>query len=271
MVQYDPPSDPKVFHHRCGRTARAGRSGRAIVMLHAGREEGYVEFLQIKQVLLGSYPYIESDGHAGTEPEHDARAHELFAALRATVREDRALYELGLRAFVSWAKAYSKHEVAFIFRLTDLPLDGMACQFVLLHLPRMPELRTWQRQGTLFTDDVPDLPTFAYADKQREKQRQASLARRAAEPAAPPRATPRAKSEAWSEQKRRKATRQVRREKKQRKRQWLANQAASQPEPDEEGEDDDDDDFDAEERAAKKLKKGTLSQEAFDHAFFDSL
>ena len=35
--------------------------------------------------------------------------------------------------------------------------------------------------------------------------------------------------------------------------------------------DDDDDDFDAEERAAKKLKKGTLSQEAFDHAFFDSL
>ena len=36
-------------------------------------------------------------------------------------------------------------------------------------------------------------------------------------------------------------------------------------------EDDDDDDFDAEERAAKKLKKGTLSQEAFDHAFFDSL
>lgn len=271
VVQYDPPSDPKVFHHRCGRTARAGRSGRAIVMLHAGREEGYVEFLQIKQVLLGSYPYIESDGRAGTEPEHDARAHELFAALRATVREDRALYELGLRAFVSWAKAYSKHEVAFIFRLTDLPLDGMACQFVLLHLPRMPELRTWQRQGTLFTDDVPDLPTFAYADKQREKQRQASLARRAAEPAAPPQATPRAKSEAWSEQKRRKATRQVRREKKQRKRQWLANQAASQPEPDEEGEDDDDDDFDAEERAAKKLKKGTLSQEAFDHAFFDSL
>ena len=273
VVQYDPPSDPKVFHHRCGRTARAGRSGRAIVMLHAGREEGYVEFLQIKQVLLGSYPYIESNGQAGTEPEHDAHAHELFVALRATVREDRALYELGLRAFVSWAKAYSKHEVAFIFRLTDLPLDGMARQFVLLHLPRMPELRTWQRQGSLFTDDVPDLPSFAYADKQLEKQRQASLARRAAEPAAPPpRATPRAKSEAWSEQKRRKATRQVRREKKQRKRQWLANQEASQPEPDEGGEDnDDDDDFDAEERAAKKLKKGTLSQEAFDRAFFDSL
>lgn len=42
VVQYDPPSDPKVFSHRSGRTARAGRPGRAIVMLHQGREEGYV-------------------------------------------------------------------------------------------------------------------------------------------------------------------------------------------------------------------------------------
>lgn len=42
VIQYDPPSDPKVFSHRCGRTARAGRAGRAVVLLHAGREEGYV-------------------------------------------------------------------------------------------------------------------------------------------------------------------------------------------------------------------------------------
>ncbi|WFD47978.1 RNA helicase [Malassezia furfur] len=42
VIQYDPPNDPKVFSHRCGRTARAGRTGRAIVLLHEGREEGYV-------------------------------------------------------------------------------------------------------------------------------------------------------------------------------------------------------------------------------------
>lgn len=41
ILQFDPPSDPKAFSHRCGRTARAGRSGRAWVLL-VGREADYV-------------------------------------------------------------------------------------------------------------------------------------------------------------------------------------------------------------------------------------
>ena len=41
VLQFDPPSDPKAFSHRCGRTARAGRSGRAWVLL-VGRERDYV-------------------------------------------------------------------------------------------------------------------------------------------------------------------------------------------------------------------------------------
>lgn len=41
VIQFDPPSDPKAFSHRCGRTARAGRTGRAYVLL-VGRETEYV-------------------------------------------------------------------------------------------------------------------------------------------------------------------------------------------------------------------------------------
>ena len=33
VLQFDPPSDSKSFSHRCGRTARAGRHGRATVLL----------------------------------------------------------------------------------------------------------------------------------------------------------------------------------------------------------------------------------------------
>lgn len=41
VIQFDPPTDPKAFSHRCGRTARAGRSGTAWVIL-VGREAEYV-------------------------------------------------------------------------------------------------------------------------------------------------------------------------------------------------------------------------------------
>ena len=42
VIQYDPPTDPKTFSHRAGRTARAGRKGKAVVLLGKGREEDYV-------------------------------------------------------------------------------------------------------------------------------------------------------------------------------------------------------------------------------------
>lgn len=44
VIQFDPPLDPKVFSHRCGRTARAGRDGRAWCLL-LERERGYVGML----------------------------------------------------------------------------------------------------------------------------------------------------------------------------------------------------------------------------------
>jgi len=42
VLQFDPPQDPKVFSHRCGRTARAGREGKAVVLLCKGKEEEYI-------------------------------------------------------------------------------------------------------------------------------------------------------------------------------------------------------------------------------------
>ena len=47
VVQIDPPSDSKVFLHRCGRAGRAGRKGLSIIFL-LPHELDYVEFLNVR-------------------------------------------------------------------------------------------------------------------------------------------------------------------------------------------------------------------------------
>ena len=44
----DPPSNAEAFVHRCGRTARIGNKGAAVVLLSPS-EESYIDFLSINQ------------------------------------------------------------------------------------------------------------------------------------------------------------------------------------------------------------------------------
>lgn len=210
----------------------------------------------------------------------DAGARALESGLRHLVRQDRALYELGVRAFVSWVKAYSKHEVSYIFRMADVPLDAVACEYALLRFPKMPEVAQWRdshRASPLFSEaDVnvrsarchvtdAQLRDYAYADRQREKQRLAALETAESEVGkASARPRPR-KVEAWSEQKRRKEARDVRREKKERKHRWLREHEADKTEDEEE------DDWAAEERAAKRVRKNALAEDTFQTEFYDGL
>ncbi|KAK4988852.1 ATP-dependent RNA helicase dbp7, partial [Elasticomyces elasticus] len=46
VIEYDPPFSKDDHLHRIGRTARAGRDGRALIFLQPGNEEGYVGILK---------------------------------------------------------------------------------------------------------------------------------------------------------------------------------------------------------------------------------
>lgn len=102
--------------------------------------------MAVRKVPLAAYPYLLSTSaqampSSGTEPEGpDAEAEKLAESLRAISRRDRDTYELGVRAFVSFVRAYSKHEAAYIFRSKDLDLGATARAFGLLRMPRMPEV-----------------------------------------------------------------------------------------------------------------------------------
>ncbi|GAA5935369.1 hypothetical protein JCM1841_001936 [Sporobolomyces salmonicolor] len=174
VVQVDPPVDPRVFGHRVGRTARAGRSGKAVVLLGKGREEGYVDFLNVRKVPLKKLSYDALSPATSTLEEESLALREEF---RKVVLKDRDLHDRGLKAFVSSIRSYSKHEASYLFRLQDLDLIGLAQSFGLLKMPKMPELKGKEKDlETRWRDAEVDWDVYAYADKAREKQRKADLA-----------------------------------------------------------------------------------------------
>jgi ATP-dependent RNA helicase DDX55/SPB4 len=161
VVQIDPPSDPKTFIHRCGRAGRAGRRGLSVVLLHPGREEDYVSFLEVRKTPVAPFPQeitiSEAEAAAATE------------AARKAARADRAVHDRGQKAFVSWLRSYSKHQASSIFRVADLDWEGLGKAWGLLKLPKMPELRNFTGDKSLGVKL--DWDTYAYKDKQREKRR----------------------------------------------------------------------------------------------------
>ncbi|KAJ7773022.1 DEAD-domain-containing protein [Mycena metata] len=298
IIQFDPPSDPKAFSHRCGRTARAGRSGRAWVLL-VGRETSYVDFLAIRKIPISERPYFTGTGdqvmslpmardEAEDEEEpvrpDDEEVSVLLGRIRKTILKDRAIHDQAAKAFVSFVRAYSKHEASYIFRVKDLDLIGVAKSFGLLRLPKMPELRDLTREG--WEDAVVDWNTFAYLDKAQEAKRLVDGAAAATvldterEKRRAERAEKQKANGAWSDKVVKKEEREKRREKKGKKRKWLKTQVAEDAKQKDGGhgdgaagdavdEGDDWEEMAREERMAKKMRKGDVSQKAFDAEFAD--
>ena len=211
VVQIDAPSDPKVFIHRSGRAGRAGRKGLGVVMLHPGREEDYVRFLEIRKTPITPLAKPEI-----TIAEDDVTA--ATTKIRDLVRTDRALHDKAQKAFVSWLRSYTGHQAASIFRVGDLDWADLGNAWGLLRLPKMPESRHWKGDKTLGNDI--DWDAYAYKEKTRENARQEAMeAERSGENAQ--RATEaqhkRKNNEAWSGKHGRDEYRSERREKRQKR------------------------------------------------------
>ncbi|XP_026995347.1 ATP-dependent RNA helicase DDX55 isoform X1 [Tachysurus fulvidraco] len=234
VLQYDPPSSASSFVHRCGRTARIGNRGDALVFL-LPMEESYVSFLSINQKCpLQRFPPVKD-------------VVDVLPKLKALALRDRAVFERGMKAFVSFVQAYAKHECSLIFRLKDLDFAALARGFALLRMPKMPELR-----GKTFPDfeEITDTDSIRFKDKNREKQRQKSLQERK-EKQTPLQKKNFIKNKAWSKQK----------SKKDKRKRIAAKRKIN------EGSDVDDEDIDellSDTRLLKKLKKGKISEEDFD-------
>lgn len=85
VIQFDPPSCTKSFVHRCGRTARMGRKGQALVMLLPS-ETPYVEFLSLNQhITLDAYELEDSVDNRVLTKARDLGAKERLEAIGSVV------------------------------------------------------------------------------------------------------------------------------------------------------------------------------------------
>ncbi|XP_059172002.1 ATP-dependent RNA helicase DDX55-like [Physella acuta] len=240
VIQYDPPSSASAFVHRCGRTARIGNLGNALVLLMPS-EDSYIKFIEINQKV----PL--------TEMKKLDNVTEVCTRLQTFALNDRALYEKGLRAFVSYIQSYAKHECSMILRMKDLDFGKLALGFGLLHIPKMPELR-----GKTVSNFQPieiDVSSIPYKDKNREKARKEKIASGDIKPKKSNRPP---KTIAWSKQKDRK-------DKKKLKKEGIKTKAEKRKL--EENREEEFDEFDEDIRLIKKLKRGKISKEDFDREF----
>lgn len=212
VVQLDPPSDPKVFLHRCGRAGRAGRKGLSVIFLQPGREEDYIPFLEVRKTPISTL----------TKPEikiTDDDAKLVTSKIRKEVLADRALYDKGQRAFVSWVKAYSKHQASSIFRVADLDWTDLGNAWGLVKLPKMPELKKWDGDKSLGVKV--NMSEYEYKDKVREKARRVAMEEEKTKvPFVPSEELIRKRKEreAWSHKNEAQDLKEARRERKKRKR-----------------------------------------------------
>ncbi|CAH8657791.1 unnamed protein product [Dicrocoelium dendriticum] len=171
VLQFDPPTCANAFVHRCGRTARCGSSGSALLFL-TPEESAYVDFLRINQKVHLTELNEDDFDRLCTEASRMYTPELLLDKLRQCCIRDKLLYEKSIRAFVSYIQFYRKHECHLLLNFKALDMGMLANAFGLLHLPRMPELREANTES--FTPTEVDPSMLKYREKSVAKQRELS-------------------------------------------------------------------------------------------------
>ncbi|KAF1939055.1 DEAD-domain-containing protein [Clathrospora elynae] len=159
VVEFDPAFAREDHLHRIGRTARAGRDGRACIFLMPGCEEGYVEILKSDRkdneagihIIRQDADEILNRGLVTSGvPEKNAymdRATDLQLAIERWALASPARLEAARRAYQSHIRAYATHvaDERKYFDIKSLHLGHLAKAFALRERPsgmKVPGLRT---------------------------------------------------------------------------------------------------------------------------------
>ena len=155
VIEYDPAFSSDDHLHRVGRTARAGREGRATCFLMPGPEEAYAEVLKAgagkgavkgesaDEVLRKGFaaPGLQSSRKVGVAEDAtkrwDERATDWQLDVERWVIDDKRAGEMARKAYVSHVRAYATHAVKErgMFDVKELHLGHLAKAFALREKP----------------------------------------------------------------------------------------------------------------------------------------
>ena len=149
VIEYDPPFSKDDHLHRIGRTARAGKDGRAMIFLMPGCEEGYVDFLKeggrgrnvarhtSEELLKKAFPPATSDNGGARASGWEDKATDFQLDIERWALSHSAHLEQARRAFQSHIRAYATHVAAErgIFDIKQLHLGHLAKAFALRDKP----------------------------------------------------------------------------------------------------------------------------------------
>lgn len=147
VIEYDPPFSADDHVHRVGRTARAGKEGRACCFLMPGEEEGYISILKecagegtvkienAEEVLRKGF--VGSKGVGDGSSKWDDRATDWKLDVERWVIENKRAGEMARKAFISHVRAYATHvaKEREIFDVKALHLGHLAKAFALRERP----------------------------------------------------------------------------------------------------------------------------------------
>jgi len=168
VVEYDPPFSKEEHLHRIGRTARAGKDGRATIFLLPGCEEGYIDLLKEgrRDGGIGLIRHVANDilrkgfvtkDEQGREREGgwEDRATEWQLDIERWMLDSPNMLEMARRAFQSHVRAYATHVAAerHIFDMKQLHLGHLCKAFGLRDKPgsiNVPGMR--QNAGKVKSD-----------------------------------------------------------------------------------------------------------------------
>ncbi|XP_011184773.2 probable ATP-dependent RNA helicase CG8611 [Zeugodacus cucurbitae] len=177
VVQYSPPQKISDFVHRVGRTARAGQSGKALLLLTPS-ESQFVRFLEDQRIRISQ---VDMDNYLKTLNENDDEANTIQEAAsnlqhkcQELIADDKEMHNKACKAFVSWTKFYSTFpkELKPIFNIKNAHMGHFAKSFALKDQPK-----TFTKKHS---EPKPPPPTnrLTYTERDPEKIKQEKRAKK---------------------------------------------------------------------------------------------